>query len=230
MAHVREREGSFEKEFGTAWEVKKRIARYPVYGTRVDVWKGRALMTRGGKLMRDNLGLKRGATGIKEQMASNNPATVEVTDKFKSDVRLWLRLTEQKAQVSKDIKVLNERLRELKESVCDFMAANQLDACNIAGGKVQLYRTKAKEALTKDSIKTAISSFLASREGKPNDPVAGEMAEFILANRAVKVNHALRRSGGAKKGQGGDNSATSALREQPPPQEEEESSQDENDV
>lgn len=162
-------------------------------------------------------------------MASNGADVVQVTESFKSDVKEWLRLTQQKSQVAKDMKLLNGRLKELKEGICQYMASNRLDACNVRGGKVQLYTTKSKEPLNKDTIKTSIASYMANKEGHPNNPMAGEMADFIIANRAVKEKHSLRRSGGVKDTQGGNDTATSELRAQPE-REEEESSQDENDV
>lgn len=160
-----------------------------------------------------------------------DPAVVEVTEKFKSDVKLWLRLTEQKAQVAKDMKLLNGRLRELKDGICEYMAEHRLDACNVRGGKVQLFTSKSKEPLNKETIKSSIASYMANREGQaPNDPRASEMAEFIVSNRVIREKYSLKRSGGAKNAQGGD-TATSELREEQAARDEEDNSeQDENDV
>lgn len=161
-------------------------------------------------------------------MASNN--VVEVTEAFKADVKMWLRLTQQKSQVAKDMKLLNGKLKELKDSICEYMASNRLDACNVRGGKLQLYTSKSKEPLNKETIKSSIANYMATKEGRvPNDPMAGEMADFIVSNRAVKEKHSLRRSGGPKAPQGDNDTATSELREQPAG-EEDDSSQDENEV
>jgi hypothetical protein len=125
------------------------------------------------------------------------------------------------------MKLLNGRLRELKDTICEYMIQNRLDACNVRGEKVQLYTSKSKKPLKKDTIRSSIASYMASKDGQPNDPRAGEMADFIVSNRAVREKYSLKRNGGAKDGQGAD-TATSELREQPV-RDEEDSEQDEND-
>lgn len=149
---------------------------------------------------------------------------MSVSEEFKQDVKEWLRLTQRKATVQKDIKALNGRIKELKEKITETMVEKKLDACRVRGGKVQLYSTKSKEPLNKDTIRSSISNYLATREGQPNDARAGELATFIFENRGIKETLTLRRSGG---GQKGNDTATSELREQVPDDIEE--GQDEND-
>lgn len=156
-------------------------------------------------------------------MSDSAPATVSVSEEFKADVKEWLRLTESKSTVQKDMKALNARIKELKEKITEVMLEKKLDACRVRGGKVQLYSTKSKEPLNLETIKGSIRTFMATREGQPNDPRAGELAEYIFDNRGIKESLALRRSGGKK----GNDTATSELREQAP--EDQEEHQDEND-
>jgi hypothetical protein len=141
----------------------------------------------------------------------STPATVSVSEDFKADVREWLKLTQNRATVQKDMKSLNQRIKELKDKITEVMLEKKLDACRVGGGRVQLYCTKSKEALNVESIKGSISKYMATREGQPNDPRAGELATFIVDNRLTKETLALRRSGNNKKS---DDSATSELREQ----------------
>lgn len=136
---------------------------------------------------------------------------VEVTESFKLQVKEWFKLTEQKAAVSKDLKLLNGRIKELKDQITETMVDKGLDVCRVRNGKVQLYVTKSKAPLNKDTLKSSIQSYMATKEGQPNDPRAGELAEYILEKRGVKESYALRRSGGSKEG---NDTATSELREE----------------
>lgn len=148
---------------------------------------------------------------------------ITVSEEFKAQVKEWLKLTTQKATVSKDIRVMNNRIKDLKEQISDYMVSNRLDVCNVRGGRVQLYTTKSKEPLNRETIESNIRSYMAAKEGRADDPRAGELADYIVEHRGVKESRALRRTGGPKES---NDTATSELREQPPPDAHE--SQDEN--
>lgn len=77
------------KQFGTKREVCKGIAQYPVYGSRLEVWHGRAEMTTGG-LTKDDIypkGPRKFVSVRKVEAIANNAAMMRNADRLRCLMR-----------------------------------------------------------------------------------------------------------------------------------------------
>ncbi len=88
---------------------------------------------------------------------------------FKTDVREFDEIDEQIKTIRTKIKPLTEQIKklttkktELKTGICNFMAKNEIDACNLNNGKLQLKETKAVKPITKGDIYDGMSVFFTS--------------------------------------------------------------------
>ena len=114
---------------------------------------------------------------------------------METSVKSWLVVDDQ-------IKELNKKLKELKESkvgltgtIVELMQKNNIDHCNLPNGEIiALKKSLSYGAIKKEDITDAVKDLL-TKPIKKNDPgkVAEETAETLFSNREAKENTLLRR-------------------------------------
>jgi hypothetical protein len=124
------------------------------------------------------------------------PSVVPVTESFKSQISEWTALTDQKSTVMQDMKILNARVKVLKEQIVVYMSGNEIDVVNVKGGQVQMITNKTKEPLNRATLKSSIGAYLVSHDGEEDDAKAEELADFVLQNRGTKETRNLKLAGG----------------------------------
>ena len=80
----------------------------------------------------------------------------EVTDEFRKKMSEWVNIKKTLVEARKDVKVLNEKEKELKSFIMKFMQKEGIDNVNLKKGKVTLRNSKKKETLTKERVKTGL--------------------------------------------------------------------------
>jgi hypothetical protein len=91
----------------------------------------------------------------------------EVDPRFKSALTEMVGLKAQLASARKDLQVLSQREKELREVVREYMVKNQIDTCNVKDGvKVNMKVKKSRGSLTKDTIVNGLTSYFSGDEVK----------------------------------------------------------------
>lgn len=83
----------------------------------------------------------------------------DITDEFKQKMSEWVELKKQLAEARKDMKVLNQREKELKSYIADFMQEKQIDNINLKKGKVTRRTTHKKASFTKKCVESGLSIY-----------------------------------------------------------------------
>jgi hypothetical protein len=92
---------------------------------------------------------------------------MDVDSRFKSAMTEMVGLKSQLSSARKDLQVLSQREKELREFVKEYMVKNQIDTCNVKDRvKVSLKVRKTRSALTKDTIVTGLTTYFAGDEVK----------------------------------------------------------------
>lgn len=110
-----------------------------------------------------------------------------VSEVFKQAMRSWVDLMEKKAEVNRDMKVINNKLKDLKAFLVGVMAQNKFDGVNCNGHRVNLTTTKSKETLTRETMIRLMSEY---SKGDPEGHAS--MVDYILNNRQVRETHGLK--------------------------------------
>jgi hypothetical protein len=84
---------------------------------------------------------------------------MEITEELRKTMTEWVELKKQLAEVRKDVKVLNDREKQLKESIKKFMESQQIDKINLKKGKVTLKTTHKKSSFTKKAVESGLLIF-----------------------------------------------------------------------
>jgi hypothetical protein len=80
----------------------------------------------------------------------------EVTDEFRKKMSEWVNIKKTLVEARKDVKVLNEKEKELKSFIMKFMEKEGIDNVNLKKGKVTLRNSKKKETLTKERVQLGL--------------------------------------------------------------------------
>lgn len=92
--------------------------------------------------------------------------TQEITEDFRRAMTEWVELKKQLAEARKDMKVLTDREKELKEFIKTSMKNQQIDTVNLRKGKVSLKTSKRKGTLTRKAVEEGLSKFFSGDEVK----------------------------------------------------------------
>ncbi|MDA9846874.1 hypothetical protein N9C10_02965 [Flavobacteriaceae bacterium] len=80
----------------------------------------------------------------------------DISEQFRTKMTEWVNLKKQLGEARKDMKLLNNKEKELKTYIMGFMSEKGIDNVNLKKGKVSLRATKKKQALTKDKVQTGL--------------------------------------------------------------------------
>lgn len=128
---------------------------------------------------------------------------------FKSDVKAYDSLDVEIKEISDRIKPLNLKLKELKSkkselqgNICEYMAKNDIDTCNLKTGRLVYKESTNVKPLTQGDIKESIKQFFVLDNikeilNKSSSEQAAALIEFIYeTNRDASTKSTLRKTKG----------------------------------
>jgi hypothetical protein len=93
--------------------------------------------------------------------------TEQITEEFRTAMADWVQIKTQLTEARKDMKVLNEREKQLKEFIKVFMKNQSLDLINLKkGAKVTLKTVVKKSSVSKDAVKKGLLAYFGGDEVK----------------------------------------------------------------
>ena len=93
--------------------------------------------------------------------------TEQITEEFRTAMADWVQIKTQLTEARKDMKVLNEREKQLKEFIKVFMKNQSLDLINLKkGAKVTLKTVVKKSSVSKDAVKKGLLVYFGGDEVK----------------------------------------------------------------
>jgi hypothetical protein len=90
----------------------------------------------------------------------------QITDEFRGAMADWVQLKTQLTEARKDMKILNEREKQLKEFIKTFMKNQSLDLINLKKGKVTLKTTVKKSSMTREAVRNGLNIYFGGDEAK----------------------------------------------------------------
>ena len=88
----------------------------------------------------------------------------EITDEFRKKMSEWVELKKQLADARKDMKILNQKEKELKAFIGDFMKEKQIDNINLKKGKVTRRTTQKKSSLSRKVVESGLEAYFQGDE------------------------------------------------------------------
>ena len=117
------------------------------------------------------------ASGDNDHSDNDHSDRASVMKDIRPRVLEFIDLDNQVKLAKKQIKLLNERKKELDANIRDLMRAYGIDGFSTANGNVHLYVSKTAKAPSKDDVVAVIAEKLG------NENLAEEVAELFFAKQ-----------------------------------------------
>jgi hypothetical protein len=114
----------------------------------------------------------------------------DISDQFRTKMSEWVNLKKQLGEARKDMKLLNQKEKELKTYIMSFMSEKGIDNINLKKGKVSLRSTKKKQALTKDKVESGLLKHFGGDEVKTETAM-----NCIIDNLEIKNSNIISLTG-----------------------------------
>ncbi len=118
----------------------------------------------------------------------------QITDEFRGAMADWVLLKTQLTEARKDMKILNEREKQLKEFIKTFMKNQSLDLINLKKGKVTLKTTMKKSSMTREAVRNGLGIYFGGDEAKVDGAI-----QCILDNLESEESDVISLTGLSKK-------------------------------
>jgi hypothetical protein len=83
----------------------------------------------------------------------------DITEEFRNKMTEWVELKKQLTEARKDMKVLNQKEKELKEYIGSFMKEQKIDNINLKKGKVTRRTTQKKASLSRKNVEEGLNEY-----------------------------------------------------------------------
>ena len=90
----------------------------------------------------------------------------EAPEELKKNVAELVELSKQIKTIKSDLKVLTDREKELKKSVCHIMEEKKIDTINLRKGKVSHKKSQKKPSFTKKTVQAGLGVYFQGDEAK----------------------------------------------------------------
>lgn len=106
----------------------------------------------------------------------------EITTEFRVKMAEWVELKKQLTEARKDMRVLNQREKDLKEFIKSFMKDEKIDNINLKKGKVSLKSGKKKPSLSRKAVVEGLTTYFTGDEVRVEAAVT--CIEDVLSSQA----------------------------------------------
>ena len=108
-----------------------------------------------------------------------------------NSVKAWMKVENEMKVLSKELKERRQQKKVLTEELVEIMKTNEIDCLDVKDGNIMYTRNKVKAPLSKKYLLDCLGKYF---EDNPNVE-AGEVSQFIMENREVKVKEGVRWKG-----------------------------------
>ena len=112
---------------------------------------------------------------------------METKDQLVSHIKEWISIDEEVKLLKKEIKIRQERKKNLTHDLVEVMKSNEIDAFDINNGKLIYTKRKTKQAISKKLLLSSLQDMFETPEE------VNKITEHILESRSEKIKEIIRR-------------------------------------
>ena len=113
---------------------------------------------------------------------------METKDQLVSNIKEWINMASEIAQLKSDIKDKNNKKKILTENLVTVMKTNQIDCFDINGGALVYKKNKIKKPINGKTLLASLQNYY-----KDNPTIAEELTKHVLDNRQEQIKETIRR-------------------------------------
>lgn len=112
---------------------------------------------------------------------------METKDQLVHHIKEWLSIDEEIKLLKKEIKVRQDKKKNLTNDLVEVMKTNEIDAFDINNGKLIYSKRKTKQAISKKLLLSSLQDIFETPEE------VQKVTEHILDSRQEKIKEIIRR-------------------------------------
>jgi len=112
---------------------------------------------------------------------------METKDQLVNHIKEWISIDEEVKLLKKEIKIRQERKKNLTQDLVEVMKSNEIDAFDINNGKLIYTKRKTKQAISKKLLLSSLQDIFETPEE------VNKITEHILESRSEKIKEIIRR-------------------------------------
>ena len=113
---------------------------------------------------------------------------METKDQLVSNIREWIKIDSEIAQLKSDIKERNNKKKALTENLVTVMKSNKIDCFDINGGALVYKTSKVKKPINGKSLLAALQNYY-----KSDAKMAEDIAKHVLDSREEQIKETIKR-------------------------------------
>lgn len=113
---------------------------------------------------------------------------METKDQLVNNIKEWIKMDNEIAQLKADIKDKNNKKKLLTENLVTVMKTNKIDCFDINGGALVYKTSKVKKPINGKSLLIALQNYY-----KTDAKMAEDIAKHVLDSREEQVKETIKR-------------------------------------
>jgi hypothetical protein len=113
---------------------------------------------------------------------------METKDQLVNNIKEWIKMDSEIAQLKTDIKDRNNKKKILTENLVTVMKSNKIDCFDINGGALVYKTSKIKKPINGKSLLAALQNFY-----KSDLKMAEDIAKHVLDSREEQIKETIKR-------------------------------------
>ena len=113
---------------------------------------------------------------------------METKEQLMKGIKEWVQTDNDLIKLKNEVKELNDKKKELTESLVGVMKQNEIDCFDIKGGSISYKKNVVKKPITGKTLMASLAQYYK------NEPaVAEELAKYVMNNREEQVKETIKR-------------------------------------
>ena len=113
---------------------------------------------------------------------------METKEQLVNNIKEWIKMDSEIAQLRADIKERNEKKKNLTENLVTVMKNNEIDCFDINGGALVYKKSTVKKPINAKTLLAALQNFY-----KDDAKTAEDLTKHVLNSREEKVTETIKR-------------------------------------
>jgi hypothetical protein len=113
---------------------------------------------------------------------------METKDQLVNNIKEWIKMDSEIAQLKTDIKERNNKKKILTENLVTVMKSNKIDCFDINGGALVYKTSKIKKPINGKSLLAALQNYY-----KTDAKMAEDIAKHVLDSREEQIKETIKR-------------------------------------
>jgi hypothetical protein len=113
---------------------------------------------------------------------------METKEQLVTNIKEWIKIDTEIAQLKKEIKERNLKKKELTSDLVNVMKKNSIDCFDINGGSLVYKKNKVKKPISGRTLLSALKNYY-----KDNPTVAEDVTKYVMETREEQIKETIKR-------------------------------------